>query len=103
MLVIPSSLQMGWSDSPAFFCGASKMACDVAEELIKEPKGLLPPHILEPFMFPSETQSELTANLQDSMDPNTAQVEKFFGDASLTLTLTITITLTLTLTQPYGD
>jgi hypothetical protein len=82
MLVIPSSLQMGWSDSPAFFCGASKMACDVAEELIKEPKGLLPPHILEPFMFPSETQSELTANLQDSMDPNTAQVEKFFGDAS---------------------
>jgi hypothetical protein len=69
MQVIPSSLQMGWSDSPAFFCGASKTACNVAEELIEEPTGLLPPHVLEPFMFPSETQSELAANLQDTMDP----------------------------------
>jgi hypothetical protein len=61
ILVIPSSLQMGWSDSPAFFCGATKMACNVAEELIKEPTGSLLPHVLELFMFPSETQSELAA------------------------------------------
>ena len=29
-LVIPDALQMGWSESPAFFCAATETACDLA-------------------------------------------------------------------------
>jgi hypothetical protein len=41
-LVIPSSLQMGWCDSPAYFCAASETTRDVAETLAaKQPEGSL--------------------------------------------------------------
>ena len=32
MLVIPDALQMGWSESPAFFCAVTETVQDVAEE-----------------------------------------------------------------------
>ena len=32
-LVVPNALQMGWKESPGFFCSASETARDVAEEL----------------------------------------------------------------------
>ena len=51
-LVIPSSLQMGWTESPPFFCSATETARDVADELIKEPLGSLAPHPLEHHMLP---------------------------------------------------
>ena len=41
-LVIPSSLQMGWCDSPAFFCAASETARDVADDFAAAPVGSLP-------------------------------------------------------------
>jgi hypothetical protein len=50
-LVIPSSLQMGWCDSPAFFCAESKTARDVTEELAAEPVGYLPTHPLEGMLL----------------------------------------------------
>lgn len=43
-LVIPSSLQMGWIESPPYFCVASETGCDMAEQYIKTPVGTLPPH-----------------------------------------------------------
>jgi hypothetical protein len=49
-LVIPSSLQMGWCDSPAYFCAASETARDVAEQLTATPQGLLEEHPLETFL-----------------------------------------------------
>jgi len=51
-LVIPSSLQMELTESPPFFCAATETARDVAEDLIKEPRGSLPPHPLESLMLP---------------------------------------------------
>ena len=54
-LVIPSSLQMGWMESPPLFCAATETARDVAEELIKEPRSSLPPHPLESLMLPPST------------------------------------------------
>jgi hypothetical protein len=36
-LVIPSLLQMGWCDSPSFFCAASEIARDVADQLANNP------------------------------------------------------------------
>lgn len=44
-LVVPSSLQMGWTSSPAFFCAASETGRDIAEWLRLLPQ--LPPHPLE--------------------------------------------------------
>jgi hypothetical protein len=77
MLVIPSSLQMGWTDSLPFFCGASETAEDIGKDLINGPIGSLQAHVLEPFMFPSEMMEELAANPQDGIDLNTEHVEKF--------------------------
>jgi hypothetical protein len=50
-LVVPSSLQMGWCDSPAFFCAASETARDITEDLAKQPIGSLPAHPLEHLML----------------------------------------------------
>jgi hypothetical protein len=77
VLVIPSSLQMGWTDSPAFFCAASETARDVAETLINQPRGSLPEHALEPFMLPSEGPSEYAGKPQDGMDEDTSHVNNF--------------------------
>ena len=43
-LVVPTSLQMGWVESPLYFCAASETARDVAVEYIETAAGLLPPH-----------------------------------------------------------
>jgi hypothetical protein len=51
-LVIPSSLQMGWHDSPAYFCAASETARDVGKKLATStPIGSLPPHPLEHWLI----------------------------------------------------
>ena len=51
-LVVPSVLQMGWAGSPAFFCTATEMARDIAEELVQAPIGSLTEHELEDYMLP---------------------------------------------------
>jgi hypothetical protein len=42
-LVVPTSLQMGWVESPLFFCAASEMARYVAQDYCKTKLGTLPP------------------------------------------------------------
>ena len=46
-LVIPTSLQMGWTESPSYFCAASETARDVAEVYAKADK--LEEHYLEQY------------------------------------------------------
>ena len=43
-LVVPTSLQMGWVESPPYFCAASETARDVAVDYIETPAGSLSPH-----------------------------------------------------------
>jgi hypothetical protein len=43
-LVIPTSLQMGWIESPPYFCAASETARDVAECYIEMPVGSITDH-----------------------------------------------------------
>ena len=57
-LVVPSALQMGWSESPAFFCAASETARDVAEDRCRETVGSLPRHALEDLMLPPDLWPE---------------------------------------------
>jgi len=46
-LVVPTSLQMGWVESPPYFCAASETARDVAVEYIETKIGSLPHHKFE--------------------------------------------------------
>ena len=41
-LVIPNALQMGWSESPAFFCAATETARDLADSYYSEDKHMTP-------------------------------------------------------------
>ncbi len=49
-LVVPNSLQMGWSESPPYFCAASETARDVIEILLPSMQDL-PQHELEDLMM----------------------------------------------------
>ena len=42
-LVVPDALQMGWSESPAFFCAATEKSRDIAESSYKSGRPM-PPH-----------------------------------------------------------
>jgi len=46
-LVVPTSLQMGWVESPPYFCTASETARDVAVDYIETKLGSLPEHKFE--------------------------------------------------------
>ncbi len=48
-LVIPTSLQMGWIESPPYFCTASETARDVAEQYLQMPTNALDPHKFLPW------------------------------------------------------
>ena len=74
-LVIPSALQMGWCESPPFFCAASETARNVAEELIAEPTGSLPPHPLEEFMMPPSPTSWPETNLAERCEDFLTMIE----------------------------
>jgi hypothetical protein len=66
LLVIPISLQMGWTDSPAYFCAVSETGRDIGEVLANKPEGSLPAHPLEEWMestedFPNKTNTNVPA------------------------------------------
>ncbi len=44
-IVVPTSLQMGWTHSPPYFCAATETGRDVADKLVQQPA--LPPHPFE--------------------------------------------------------
>jgi len=43
-LVVPTSLQMGWVESPPYFCAATETARDIASDYCNTPVGSLPHH-----------------------------------------------------------
>lgn len=47
-IVVPNSLQMGWCESPPFFCSGSETARDLMEKMLHEK---LPPHKFEQIMM----------------------------------------------------
>jgi hypothetical protein len=51
-LVVPAALQMGWAESPAYFCAAMETGRDVIAKLIAD-RTELPPHPFEEHMHPS--------------------------------------------------
>ena len=62
-LVIPDALQMGWSESPAFFCAATETAHDLAEKSL----------VTNAFQKPHPMESPVL-NIDWSKLPDTATV-----------------------------
>ena len=65
MLVIPTSLQMGWIESPPYFCTASETARDVAEQYLQLPLDELTPHKFLPWTELSDDFATLPNTLLD--------------------------------------
>ena len=61
-LVIPTSLQMGWVESPPFFYVASETTRDVSTQYIKAPVDSLPLHKFKQFSFSATTESDIEDN-----------------------------------------
>ena len=50
-LIIPHALQMGWTESPGYFCAATETGRDIMQALI-DGSTILHPHILDPYLHP---------------------------------------------------
>jgi hypothetical protein len=51
-LVIPHALQMGWTESPGYFCATTETGRDILQTLI-DAEVQLPPHQFDSFMTPA--------------------------------------------------
>jgi hypothetical protein len=60
ILVVPDSLQMGWCESPPFFCAATETARDIIAYLIKNTTKTLPSHPMEYQMMEQIPNKEIT-------------------------------------------
>ena len=58
-LVVPTSLQMGWVESPPFFCAALETARDVAQDYCETKLGTLPPHKFTNYVIGNQDYEDL--------------------------------------------
>ena len=63
-IVVPNALQMGWCESPPFFCAASETARDVIASLLDTD---LPPHAFESKMLPTNFDDMALADLYSAV------------------------------------
>ena len=76
-LVVPTSLQMGWIESPPYFCTASETARDVAEQYLQLPVGTLPDH---KFLHKTEKHPEFHELPQKETSPLKFMLEVYMDD-----------------------
>ncbi len=58
-LVVPTSLQMEWVESPPFFCVVSETARDVAQDYCETKLGSLPPHKFTHYVIGNKAYDKL--------------------------------------------
>ena len=76
-IVVPNILQMGWTESPPFFCAASETARDVIAQLLHTN---LPPHPFEHRMLPKvDEQQRAITDLQNTINLFEVFVDDFIG------------------------
>jgi hypothetical protein len=76
-IVVPSALQMGWAESPAYFCAATETSRDIIHWLITE-KIPLPPHPMEAYMKPGDSVPRCqTTNLTEEYTESLVYVDDF--------------------------
>ena len=108
-IVVPNSLQMGWTESPPYFCAASETARDVIELILPNARDL-PVHPLEHMMMPDgDDNSSSTASddmsISDSSDDDSTGEEKptSFKSVRIKLPDAGTPTATTTLIEVFMD
>jgi hypothetical protein len=52
-IVIPHALQMGWTESPGYFCAATETGRDILHQALIDADVPLPPHQFDAFMTPA--------------------------------------------------
>jgi hypothetical protein len=78
-LVVPNSLQMGWCESPPFFCASTETARDVIATLIDGDS--LPKHEFEHIMLADHLKSTQHSRMEkDDQQTTTTLVEVFVDD-----------------------
>jgi hypothetical protein len=75
-LVIPSALQMGWNESPAYFCATTETAQDVAQCWIDGDEAL-PNHSMEPDTRPTAPVRRQTNDLTKRYQMSAVYVDDF--------------------------
>jgi hypothetical protein len=65
-LVVPTSLQMGWIESPPYFCAASETGRDVAATYMETPIGSLPDNKFLAWAINSDDYRELPRSIATS-------------------------------------
>jgi hypothetical protein len=78
MLVVPTSLQMGWVESPPYFCAASETARDIATEYTDMPVGSLPSHKFAKYVVGGESYAALRQDHNDQ--PFRTMLEVYVDD-----------------------
>ena len=78
MLDVLASLQMGWVESPPYFCVATETASDIATEYTDMPVGEIPTHKFSKYTVGGESYSDL----QEDHDENSfrTMVEVYVDD-----------------------
>ena len=59
MLVVPTSLQMGWVESPPYFCTAMETARDITTEYTNMPVGAIPEHKFSRYTVVGDSYADL--------------------------------------------
>ena len=77
-LVVPHALQMGWTESPPFFCAATETARDIIQYYINT-KLNLPHHHLEHFLFNNPPFNNNTATTTNSTNTIDVYVDDFIA------------------------
>jgi hypothetical protein len=87
VLVIPTSLQMGWIESPSNFCAASETARDISAYYANLPIGSLPPHRFTSFTTSHDDFQSLPHRAPGRPGANLHYVQEVFMDDFITLAI----------------
>ena len=79
---VPSALQMGWQNSPAFFCTATEAVRTLTKRVlaVTQDKGILEPHQHEKACFPEHTQMDSIPVGNHSMESSAILMRVFVDD-----------------------
>jgi hypothetical protein len=87
LLVVPTSLQMGWVESPPYFCTATETARDVTTEYTDMPVVTLPHHKFDKYII---GDTEYNALPETSMrNTSFAYVVKVYVDDFISVVITV--------------
>jgi hypothetical protein len=87
MLVVPTSLQMGWVESPPYFCSATETVRDIITEYTKHPVGTLPRYKFEKYTTGDVDYVQLPD--QDTANSSFAYMVEVYVDDFMSLVIPI--------------